>query len=223
MEFDFESLLLKAQRSPPDVRNSTATGFSKWVFKLYNPPIQGKDDEFSSFQKRARICEQEINEFLLWFCPDKITTGWEPDFIDPVDNFTPPFLASALTINGEPLRCIPDVVLRNRQTGNVIIIERKTTRVLPENVPSKGWPNLRAQLWCYRWIDKWKDAPRIFLVGDIWHDHPQDGLSKRNRTQRNCDGTNKELHKQMNLLFEAYGGRFSANSKISRAALNRAP
>jgi hypothetical protein len=59
-------------------------------------------------------------------------------------------------------------VLEHRKTGDIMIIERKVTSVPVEQIPALGWPNLKAQLWCYGWIDDWRDAPNILLVGQLW-------------------------------------------------------
>lgn len=67
-----------------------------------------------------------------------------------------------------PLRCVPDVLLENTRTGAILIIERKFTSVPETKVPAMGWANLKAQLWCYGWIDDWRGASNVFHIGQFW-------------------------------------------------------
>jgi hypothetical protein len=61
----------------------------------------------------------------------------------------------------------PDVVLRHRPSNELTIIEYKSSWA---EIPSAGWPDLRAQLWCYAQIDdpRWHTAPAIRLVAEVW-------------------------------------------------------
>lgn len=82
-------------------------------------------------------------------------TGWEWIYGKP-GHETEILEASRLLVGGEALRCKPDAVLRHRVT--IMIIERKATFIPREKIPAGGWPNIKAQLWCYSWIDRWQDA-----------------------------------------------------------------
>ena len=63
------------------------------------------------------------------------------------------FPIPALAINGEPTRGRPDVVIRHRPSNVLTIIERKSTHA---EIPLDGWPDLRAQLWCYAQFAQYK-------------------------------------------------------------------
>ena len=63
------------------------------------------------------------------------------------------------------MRGDPDLVFQNENDGGIVIVERKTSH---REIPSDGWPNLRAQLWAYGKIDEYAGTPGITLVGEVW-------------------------------------------------------
>jgi len=69
-------------------------------------------------------------------------SDWIKEYVDGFYQKPKPLLASKLLIGDVPLWGKPDVVLRNKNDGTVLIIERKTTRRLPQDIPKDGWPNV---------------------------------------------------------------------------------
>jgi hypothetical protein len=94
---------------------------------------------------------------------------WEVVYRDPLIEGQKPEAKPipALTIHGVPMWGAPDLVFRYRRTGGLVIVERKAS---DKRIPMDGWPDLRAQLWCYAQIDDpvWREAPTIRLVGEVW-------------------------------------------------------
>jgi len=98
------------------------------------------------------------------------SSDWIKEYVDPHDDAAPSFSASKLRVANIPLQGRPDVVLRHKFDGTVLIIERKTTRRHPQDIPTEGWPNVEAQLWCYSWIDEYVDATEVLMFGQLWQD-----------------------------------------------------
>ncbi|MEN8783018.1 MAG: hypothetical protein ABF379_01520, partial [Akkermansiaceae bacterium] len=126
------------------------------------------------------------------------------------------FDCRGLTVQGQPLRCRPDLVLRtnpDNPASPVIIVERKVrTDWIYGAVPDLAWPNVRAQLWCYAWITDWDwlQAGRVVLMTEyFWRPHPEFGdpvyMGCRGVWSRSDWKFNKEAAEH----FEAYGGSIS--------------
>ena len=147
-------------------RGNRVTDFSGWVFDLCFPRRRrstfalkmGKETEERLLQRhRAR-------RLLRLPEPTPQSRDWEILFRDPLTEVNP-FRISALTVGGRALYGVPDIVYRNKKSGEIMIVEIKASSA---EVPADGWPNLRAQLWCYGLIDDWRDAPKITLVAQVW-------------------------------------------------------
>lgn len=166
------------------------TDFTKWVMSLYlgvpNPSslVRGKHVERSV----ARLAKPSNN-------PD-----WELVYRDPLECAPTPLKISNLTLNGEPLWGAPDLVYRNRTTGELVIVERKAS---DKPIPVNGWPNLRAQLWAYSHIDNFKSAPTISLIGEVW-DMVEGRLTRR--AVLRWAQADKEFDAENMELFSLYGG-----------------
>ena len=166
------------------------TDFTKWVMSLYlglpNPSslVRGKHIERSV----ARLAKPSEN------------SKWELIYRDPLECAPTPLKISSLTFNGESLWGAPDLVYRNRDTAELLIVERKAS---DKPIPADGWPNLRAQLWAYSHIDDFKDAPAITLIGEIWD--LVDGQLTR-RTVLRWSRADKEFDAENMELFSLYGG-----------------
>jgi hypothetical protein len=113
------------------------------------------------------------------------------------------FHASHLQYNGQPLRCKPDLVLRETYSGKIIIVERTvTTESHLARVTKWGYARIRAQLWCYAWIDDWLDAPDVFLVCEWWANY-------KCSLVRPCGWrTSPTLHSECMRYFKEYGGQW---------------
>lgn len=171
-------------------KGNRVTDFSKWVMSLYlGPPnpsslAQGKHIERSV----ARLAKPSES------------SGWELIYRDPLDTKPTPLKISRLTFNSEPLWGAPDIVYRNLDTGEILIVERKAS---DKTIPSNGWPNLKAQLWAYSHIDEFKDAPSITLIGEIW------GMNESKLTRRavlHWTQIDKDFDAENLELFTLYGG-----------------
>jgi hypothetical protein len=95
--------------------------------------------------------------------------------------------------------CAPDLVYRNRTTGELVIVERKAS---DKPIPVNGWPNLRAQLWAYSHIDNFKSAPTISLIGEVW-DMVEGRLTRR--AVLRWAQADKEFDAENMELFSLYG------------------
>jgi hypothetical protein len=167
------------------------TDFTKWLMSLYlglpNPSslAQGKHIERSV----ARLAKPSDN------------LEWELKYRDPLEARPSPLKMSSLTLNGEAFWGAPDLVYRNRISGELLIVERKAS---DKPIPANGWPNLRAQLWAYSHIDDFKDAPAITLIGEIWN---MDGNQLTRRAVLSWSHDDKEFDAENLELFSLYGGK----------------
>lgn len=233
----FDSILLStAKKSRPRRPLATASAFAQWVFNLYhrNEPraLKRKFDKYNesglgendlTIEEKFHMAmgvftEKSIEELKLWInhdFPRTMCSQWRVIFVDLKDDSYRMFLASRLCVSGQPLRCIPDVVLQNYSTGDILIIERKSTSVPESKVPPMGWANLRVQLWCYSWIDDWIDAPNVYLIGQIWkmpgyeifcNQRWNFGFHRLNIFPR-WDRSDPCFNSRCQALFELYGGK----------------
>lgn len=150
---------------------STASYFADWVFWKTNPGYRRKDSPSTIADRKAlgRFAHEQIDNLQFWLkkveAARGISTFWELVYSDPHDGSDGQvFLASILFVDGSPMRCKPDVVFRDTRSGRIVVVERKVTGHQDKFVPPNAWPNIRAQLWCYAWIDDWVDAPDVTLV-----------------------------------------------------------
>ncbi len=195
-----QSLLFVAQAAATDVSirprpdPSAVTHFTGWVRSLYlwlnsNKKAMelGKKTEKTIDRYRRRNA-RKVNGQGQW---QLIHNG--------VDDVTSsPLSISSLSIRGKPLLGSPDYVFEERGTGRILILEIKTTtRIF---IPADGWPDMRAQLWAYGQIDKWKDAPEVILAAEIWEgesDPTLRGIVSWNKTEQPFDDDNR-------MLFDSY-------------------
>ncbi len=153
----------------------TASSFAKYVYLLNSKDITYKKDkslEYKRLEKGIKghlIIEQLMNNsgYKDHFGGIK-RSEWEFIYADNDSSNKSSFTCSKLTYEGKKLKCKPDLLLRYKKTENYLIIERKTTRVPAQLIPSDGWDNVQAQLWVYSWMDKLNDAERVYLAGDFW-------------------------------------------------------
>jgi len=153
---DHQKLLRLAKNYPPRVAGSAVTDFTDWIFRLYVP-----ERDYYSLVRGQRI-ERDI---AIKRIPVPAHSRWKLIYNGMLNNGSSVFSISDLTINGAPIRGKPDLVFREKKTKRILIVEIKVSE---RELPSNGWPNMRAQLWAYSKIDEWKDAPEVILVGEIW-------------------------------------------------------
>lgn len=149
-------LMKVAKQRPPKKLGNRVTDFSGWVFSLYRPHSDAEN--LSNGQRVERAIAVSMG-------PAPNNKEWELIYEDPLTEEKQVKLISSLTVLGRPLRGAPDLVFREKATGRILIVERKASN---KEIPSDGWPNLRAQLWAYAQIDEWAKAPQILLRGEIW-------------------------------------------------------
>lgn len=191
-------------RSPSASRTLAVSDFSAWVMDHYAPTgnrpamLMGTEEEVRVAAEKRRwsramreaqraVSKAGDGDWILYL--DGIRSHWSEGL--PI---------SSLTIDGKPLRGVPDLVFRERRTNRILIIEIK---VSDAQLSVDGWPNLRAQLWAYSRIDRWAMAPEILLAGEVWTPGRREPLRRRtwlwNAADESLQGENREL-------FEAYGG-----------------
>ncbi len=199
---------------PPVHAVPKASSFSDWVFRASNE-IQSQETEASDYRKKrmeqGKIDHKLIENFMQsnWV-ESSIGIGsasnWKLTFADDGRGSIKIFRASRLTVKGKPLRCVPDAVLHNEVTNTFMVIERKTTRRLEPQIPTNGWPNVQAQLWCYSWIDDWIDAQEVLLVGQLWRRTINRGkiLCKSHSLWKRSNESHQENCAKW---FERYGGK----------------
>jgi len=159
-------LLAIARRRQPLDPGNRVTDFSSWVFRCCFPNWRSNRASLQMGKEaEERLLSTSRARHLLRLPePSPQDKHWELLFRDPLSRETT-FEISLLTVQGRPMFGVPDIVYRNRKTGEIRIVEIKASH---KDIPANGWPNLRAQLWCYAHIDQWVDAPEVTLVGQVW-------------------------------------------------------
>jgi hypothetical protein len=147
--------LMQAGKRHQSRDGNNVTDFTSWIFSLYNKKID----------KESLMNGQMVERTVARMEALPGNKEWEVIYEDPLNGEGQIKLISALTVNGRPLKGRPDIVYREKATGKIVVVERKATN---HEIPSDGWPNLRAQLWAYAKIDDWVNAPEVILIGEIW-------------------------------------------------------
>jgi len=212
MYIDLENIT--PQRDP----SNTASAFAKWVYDIHHPR-ERTDSEYENNKEEKRkergiLSHRRINLFFdlrstKKYLDNADRSQWDLDYRDESPE-SPILKCSSLKIGDKPMRCKPDVVLKHKNTGSILIIEHKTTYISIDRLPEDGWPNVQAQLWCYSWIDKYLEAPDVQLFGWIWHDR---GFKARNfkapgRFPFKWSRGDKKHHEYCKGLYKHYGGKF---------------
>ncbi len=231
---DHAKLVRLAKKKPPIVVKPTVSAFTGWIYDLYVPERDEQSIErgaefevmFASLfknrnkplhaRKLARVDGSRINANLAG--------QWDVEYEDPLDRPNELFSINSLSVCGSPMVGRPDMVYRQRGTGNVLIVEHKSYWKR-DQIPSYGWPNLKVQLWCYGMIDRWRDAPKIFVMGRIFDlgqymydmrgffwGYQNSNCSPFYRYIFNTDvlsAKDPRVHQECLELFTLYGGRYS--------------
>ena len=135
---------------------SNVTDFTDWIFRLYVP-----EKNYQSLLRGQRLERQIVIKRI----PIPNHSRWKLIYDGMTSSQSAPLVISDLTINGIAMRGKPDLVFREKKKKRIVIVEIKASEA---DVPSDGWPNMRAQLWAYSKIDDWKDEDEIILVGEVW-------------------------------------------------------
>lgn len=145
-----------AKLRPPQWRGNRVTDFTSWIYSLY---LMRADPKALSTGKTV---ERQVAARLS-SVPESM--DWDLIYEDPLDQPPRALRISQLLVEGKPLWGAPDIVFRNKSNGTITIVERKASN---REIPTDGWPNLRAQLWAYAHIDDWVSTGNINLIGEIW-------------------------------------------------------
>lgn len=168
--------LARAKLNRPEEPQATASAFAQWVYSLYGRP-GSQDDLDRGKQAEAQIFDERPRSFaahsILAACDHEHLARYRPGWelihcglaVEPSDAPRPFFEAPKLSVRGRALGASPDLLYRNRDTGEVIIVEVKLSR---QQLPSNLWPNVWAQLWCYANLPIVLSAPRATVIGEIW-------------------------------------------------------
>lgn len=201
-----KDVLNRAKANRPDSPDPTASGFADWIFRLQHPvateyrngAIQ-RGLDLHRYQNRKLRHKREV---LSRYPSDP---ALEVIYEDDPDNPPECLTSSVLTVNGTPLRGKPDRIVRDRRDSSICIFEFKYSRYA---MPIGGWPNLRAQLWCYGWmdiVDRWSHDEDIALVGQVYRPVGVRGWELVESTP--CwSRSDKETGDLCGRLFNLYGG-----------------
>jgi len=226
-----EDLVRWAKTYAPETIKPTVSSFADWVFGLSNDFVNGE-----AAKRRGKKAEAEIVESVLksreqkeWW--DRVQVKrkmdmayyigkrfskdlWQLEYDGTANSCVDALQISALKVNGQPLQAKPDLVFRDRRSGDVLIMELKAWNGRGK-LPVFGWPNLKMQLWCYGMIDKWRDAPSIILQSRVWRwDYDWDdendtrggGLIVPGLVLQPWLSTDPRVHNECLELFKAFGG-----------------
>ena len=181
-------------------RTPTVSAFADWVLRLYAPPpnpislLDGIIGERAVVDRRAEIHRAKF-EIPRWE-----HRGWRLVHDGVRRTVEDGFPIPSLTVDGVPLRGVPDLVFRERKSNRILIVELKVSSA---ELPSDGWPNLRAQLWAYSHIQHWATASEILLAGEVWSNHSSSPVRRKTYFWRSNDTL---LNEECLELFIAYGG-----------------
>jgi hypothetical protein len=161
------------------------SAFAEWVFCYTKgnlmPTQQGEtpilvDHERGERCRLGMVDHREIERIWRRISLQIVgsSSDYEVRFADNDETRDIVFEIPSLQIGGRPLRGRPDLVLRNKRNGHIIIVERKTTRqhrVIEQLWEKRNWKNIEAQLWCYSYIKDWADHQSVTLFGELWRNH----------------------------------------------------
>lgn len=176
--------LRRAASKPPHEAESTVSAFSQWVYSLYSNNFGndedrngGKEAEQDIWERRGEAFNCNSEDFLR-----KHTLPWvlvhNGLHLNQRDN-PRYFELPDLRVRGKPLRASPDLIYRNKDASEIVIVEVKYTRLA---IPKNLWPNVWAQLWCYAQIETVTRAKKLTVVGEVWGEMFSRGYGRgRNR------------------------------------------
>lgn len=164
--------LIRARANRPSHAEPTASKFAQWIYSLYADAYgreqdleEGKAAEEGIFAARRSAYACVDGAVLSTSFPDWRLVHNGLHF---AHEAMPKYLTIGdLAIGGEALRVLPDLMYRNRLTGEIIIVEIKHSRMA---IPSNLWPNVWGQLWCYAQLEQVRTAPRVTVIGEVWGD-----------------------------------------------------
>lgn len=208
--YETRTLLSRAKKFPPDNKRASASNLGSWVFRISHNPeyvLKQNHEQIRKSQSSPFVENDIINpakELAQKRNDKQFATGWRLIYADNGDEIES-FTSSSLVVGGQALKCRPDGVFRHHSSGEILIIERKITNKFESQIPEHSYPNIRAQLWCYAFIDEWKDAPKITLMDDIWRRNSSTGEPSPPMKRRFWESGDK-VWLESEELFKLYGG-----------------
>lgn len=201
---------LEEYRALPTRSRNRASVFADWVFRSDHKPYdRSSPEEVEERLEFGRITHARINEFFQtrWAQNHLPEGSWELIHADDRGaKSRRTFDASRLRVDGMKMRCRPDAAIALPSYQTLIIIERKSTNLPDERIPARGWDNVRAQLWCYSWIDEFLRYKRVILVGQLWRNRAPKGLELlQNHSLFERGNAFQEL--RCGEFFRRYGGK----------------
>ena len=169
--------LVRARRSRPPHPEATVSGFTSWIYSLY----QREDPDPKSLSEGIAAERAIFAEHRRSSLARAVISASDPAHLSRQDgkwrllhnglnlggenSHAASIAIDHLHVNGQPLRASPDLAFVNESTGRVILVEIKFSR---KRIPSNLWPNIWAQLWCYSQIPAARTAPSVTVIGEVW-------------------------------------------------------
>jgi hypothetical protein len=162
-----KEFLRKAEALKPYKPTATASGFAQWVYSLYGTGLGDDADRQTGKDVEKEVWERRQAKLRKAAASINLNSGWELVHNGlHLDQSEPTwFSLPELRVRREALRLSPDLLFANRDTGAVIIVEIKNTRMV---VPPNLWPNVWAQLWCYSQLEIARKASTVSVIGEVW-------------------------------------------------------
>ncbi|MFZ5558147.1 MAG: hypothetical protein ACOZDY_15750 [Pseudomonadota bacterium] len=176
-----------AKARPPNKVAAVVTSFSDWVFDLDKNSLEDNTEAKSRgragelvlvngvFRDLAQLKREKWERIqvkkkqdMAYYAGKRFSSSeWLLEFDGTGDSDAEALQISSLQVENAPLFGKPDLVFRHKRTSDVLILELKTWNG-HGRLPPFGWPNMKAQLWCYGQADAWRDAPNVLLQGRVW-------------------------------------------------------
>ncbi|MCI0350929.1 MAG: hypothetical protein L0Z53_16000 [Acidobacteriales bacterium] len=236
-------LMSLAKARPPNKVAAVVTSFSDWVFNLDKDSFddseaksRGKAGELVLVngvfrdltqlkQEKWQRIQAKKKQDMGYYAGKRFSSSeWVLEFDGTGDSEVEALQISSLQVANRPLFGKPDLVFRHKRTGDVLILELKTWNG-HGRLPPFGWPNMKAQLWCYGLADAWRDAPNVLLQGRVWRwldrptmDQPDAdaGLQHPGIALQPWLASDPRVHSECVELFTLFGGQ--CHSKESAGA-----
>lgn len=161
-----------AERRRPVDPEPTASGFAQWLYSLYSNTYGNDEDRARGNAAESSILEGRRRAFasIDYGILRERFTGWRLTHSGmniPATDRPNYFEINELSVRGQPLRVLPDLIFENKRTGAHIIVEVKHSYM---TLPANLWPNIWGQLWCYSQIPAIKRVPELKVIGEVWGD-----------------------------------------------------
>lgn len=224
VSYDFDTLVQRAKSGAFAPRRgatmATASAFASWVYSLSHPESINRQKHADEKFFVAKEQEIHIEVMMANFTSPRYrlkAKDWKVLYVDPLNSSTcnQQFEASRLKVDGQPVRCRPDIVFFNYTSRELLIVERKVAVTSAASIPSSCYPNVLAQLWVYSHMNLemagWPLAKKVLLGAELWSnsrfESPDDG-----RKSYWIWTKGDSVFKPVQELFKLYGGLVTPRS-----------